>query len=268
MRADARLQEILSLMVKAPNTNWNGAQQAYFITGPDGVDRQFSIAGHQEDMAFYEKTGQYVNGLSNPENWNWGRLNRWVNKAVENGFTVTVMTFQIPQWLNTTAGSAGAPEDWNIYRDIISKVYLHLRDRIDYYEFLNEPHRSVNEGGNILRPNGSAYTGGKNQIVSDTLYQSIDAIYEAERALTGNPDVRPNVKLGGGAMMYGMQDAVYSIASSPLNTSPGLIAWILFPFINIVLVQLQPIPRIALQRTAETLSNGYVKKPVAKLRSF
>lgn len=223
MRADARLQEILPIWTKTPDTNWakpssyNSDQpnyvmsDYYYVTGPDGVDRKFSLEGYQEDMKHFEETGEYLNGMSNPENWNTDRLMSWVDAANEQGYEVMVMTFQIPEWLSagevswgdphTKKVCNGAPKDWNVYRDIVKKVYKMLRDKIDYYEFLNEPHWYVPTHGDQVDPNGVAYTGGnmENQIAADQFYQAIDAIYEAEAEITGDPNAEPVVKLGGGA---------------------------------------------------------------------
>ena len=223
MRADARLQEILPIWTKTPDTNWQRPSSYnpdqpnyvksdyYYVTGPDGQQRKFTLDGYKEDMAYYKANGEYLNGLSNPENWNTGRLMSWVNAANAQNYEVMVMTFQIPEWLSagevvpgdphTKKVCNGAPKDWAVYRDIVKKVYFMLRDKIDYYEFLNEPHWYIPTHGDQRDPNGVAYTGGNivNDIAADQFYQAIDAIYEAEAELTGNPDAKPKVKLGGGA---------------------------------------------------------------------
>lgn len=216
MRADARLQEILPIWVKTPDTNWAANSNVepgqpsyveadyYYVTGPDGVDRQFTVEGYREDMEHVKSTGEYLNGMSNPENWNTDRLMSWIQKADEMGFEVMVMTFQIPEWLasgyplpgapHTEKACNSAPKDWEIFRDIIQKVYTMVKPYTDYYEFLNEPHWYVPKGGDQRRPDGTAYPDSNkvNLIASDTMYQAIDAIYELEG---GNL----TMKLGGGA---------------------------------------------------------------------
>ncbi|MBO3445160.1 Ig-like domain-containing protein [Clostridium sp. CCUG 7971] len=216
MRADARLQEILPIWTKTPNTNWESNSdiqpgqpnyveaEYYYVTGPDGVDRQFSVEGYRDDMDQFAETGQYLNGMSNPDNWNTERLMNWVKKADEMDFEVMVMTFQIPEWLasgyplpgapHTEKACNSAPKDWDIFRDIIKKVYKMVKPYADYYEFLNEPHWYVPKGGEQRRPDGTLYpnTNKVNLIASDTMYQAIDAIYELEGK-------NPSMKLGGGA---------------------------------------------------------------------
>ena len=223
MRADARLQEILPIWTKTPNTNWQRPSSYnpdqpdyvksdyYYVTGPDGQARKFTLDGYKADMEYYQENGVYLNGLSDPENWNTDRLMSWVDAANAQSYEVMVMTFQIPEWLSagevvsgdphTKKVCNGAPKDWAVYRDIVKKVYLMLRDKIDYYEFLNEPHWYIPTHGNQIDPNGTAYSGGNivNDIAADQFYQAIDAIYEAEAELTGDPDAKPKVKLGGGA---------------------------------------------------------------------
>lgn len=216
MRADARLQEILPIWTKTPNTNWASNSDIqpgqpnyveadyYYVTGPDGVERQFTVEGYRADMDHFAETGEYLNGMSNPENWNTDRLMNWVRKADEMGFEVMVMTFQIPEWLasgyplpgapHTEKACNSAPKDWEIFRDIIQKVYTMVKPYADYYEFLNEPHWYVPKGGDQRRPDGTVYTDSNkvNLIASDTMYQAMDAIYELEGG-------KPTMKLGGGA---------------------------------------------------------------------
>lgn len=219
MRADARLQEILPIWTKTPNTDWapadgtEGSDQPtyvksdyYYVPTPDGTgENRFTLEGYRTDMDYYEEHGEYLNGLSNPMNWNTGRLLRWVKEAKAQGYEVMVMTFQIPEWLSAgvVTGTAhtekvcnGAPKDWEVYRDIIKKVYLMLKaEGIDSYEFLNEPHWYVPQGGDQRDPQGNPYPAGNRQnlIAADQFYQAIDAIYEAEG---GN---KPEIKMGGGA---------------------------------------------------------------------
>lgn len=223
MRADARLQEILPIWTKRPNTNWEaasgqGADQPsyvksdyYYVKGPDGVNRKFNLNDYKADMEYYEANGTYLNGLSNPENWNTSRLLSWVDAADKQGYEVMAMTFQIPEWLSagqvvsgdphTKKVCNGAPKDWGVYRDIVKKVYKLLRGKIDYYEFLNEPHWYIPTHGDQRDPSGVAYSGSNivNEIAADQFYQAIDAIYEAEEEITGQAGAKPKVKLGGGA---------------------------------------------------------------------
>lgn len=223
MRADVRLQEILPVWIKTPNTNWERPSsyqpdqpnyvksEYYYVTGPDGVQRKFNLEDYKADMEYYAEHGEYLNGLSNPDNWNTDRFTRWINAADAQGYEIMAMTFQIPEWLSAGEVAAGdphtkkvcngAPKDWNVYRDIIKKIYKLLRDKIDYYEFLNEPHWYIPTHGNQKNPEGKAYTGNNivNEIAADQFYQAIDAIYEAEAEITGTAGAEPVVKLGGGA---------------------------------------------------------------------
>ncbi|MGG7097961.1 Ig-like domain-containing protein [Clostridium sardiniense] len=223
MRADARLQEILPVWTKTPNIDWASNSDIkpgqpsyveadyYYVEGPDGVKRQFSVEGYKKDMEYYRSHGKYLNGMSNPENWNTDRLMSWVKKAKEMGFDVMVMTFQIPEWLasgyplpgapHTEKACNSAPKDWEIFRDIVKKVYKMLKPYADYYELLNEPHWYIPQGGNQLRPDGTPYPSSNkvNLIAADTMYQAIDAMYEAEIELTGDPNAKPTMKLGGGS---------------------------------------------------------------------
>lgn len=219
MRADARLQEILPIWTKTPDTDWapaDGTQgpdqpsyvqsDYYYVPTPDGSGKnRFTLEGYRADMDYYNQRGEYLNGLSNPANWNTGRLLRWVKEAKAQGYEVMVMTFQIPEWLSAgvVTGTAhtekvcnGAPKDWEVYRDIIKKVYLMLKaEGIDSYEFLNEPHWYVPQGGDQRDPQGNPYPAGNRQnlIAADQFYQAIDAIYEAEGGS------KPKIKMGGGA---------------------------------------------------------------------
>ncbi|WP_058234491.1 hypothetical protein [Devriesea agamarum] len=207
LRADARLHEILPLTVKRPGTGWNNQRDPYVVTGPDGVKRPFTLAGYREDMEHHARTGRYLTGLSNPANWNTDRLLRWIRTARDHGFDVMVMTFQVPEWLGadvdgidawgkprTSANSA--PRDWKIFRDIMGKLYTLVRPYAFAYELLNEPHGFVFPG-NGERPGGGRYSS-IDQFAADYFYQAIDAMYAAERALTGRPDARPAMLLGGG----------------------------------------------------------------------
>jgi len=104
MRADARLQEILPIWTKTPDTDWapadgtQGSDQPsyvrsdyYYVPTPDGSERnRFTLEGYRADMDYYKQRGEYLNGLSNPANWNTGRLLRWVKEAKAQGYEVMV----------------------------------------------------------------------------------------------------------------------------------------------------------------------------------
>jgi hypothetical protein len=52
--------------------------------------------------------------------------------------TMAIMAYS-PPWLNSCNCRYGVPTDFDVYRDIVKKVYINHRNLIDYIEIWNEP---------------------------------------------------------------------------------------------------------------------------------
>lgn len=86
------------------------------------------------------------NNVQNPETWNWsGSWNNIsiVNKSLTNtkdrGMkTIAILSYS-PKWLTYSGTEHGVPRDWDVYQDVVKKLYRIHRPKIDMIEIWNEP---------------------------------------------------------------------------------------------------------------------------------
>ncbi|MDQ6420505.1 CBM35 domain-containing protein [Paenibacillus sp. LHD-117] len=109
-----------------------------------------------------------VNQVQDPANWNFTRYEGWTSLAKSKGFKTMGMIFELPKWLSWSGTEAGVPKDWDVYEDIVAKVYDRLKNNLDMMEFLNEPHGYI-----VLT--GSPYAT-KEEAAVDQYYHSAKAI--------------------------------------------------------------------------------------------
>lgn len=86
------------------------------------------------------------NNVQDPKNWNWS--SGWnnidiVNKSFQNAQkrgmkTIAILTYA-PAWLTYSGSEHGVPKDWDVYRDLVKKLYKIHRPYIDMMEVWNEP---------------------------------------------------------------------------------------------------------------------------------
>jgi nitrogen fixation protein len=113
-----------------------------------------------------------TNGCQNPDNWNWDQF-WWVDEAKANNMKVAMIFAYAPSFLTYSGDYFGVPKDWEVYEDIVQKVYLRYQDQIDWVEILNEPDASW-----FINLEGSGYS--RIAFVKDSYYHIANAIREVD----------------------------------------------------------------------------------------
>jgi hypothetical protein len=83
-----------------------------------------------------------VNNVQDPANWSQDQINYINNILTEAGNRgmkrIAIMAY-VPRWLSSCNCIFGVPSDFNVYKDIVKKIYRLHRDKVDYIEIWNEP---------------------------------------------------------------------------------------------------------------------------------
>lgn len=111
-----------------------------------------------------------VNNCANPSTWNFTYVDNWLSKAKQYGAKTMALIFEKPAWLTYDGTVHGVPKDWNVYEDIIKKIYQHIQSNTDYVEFNNEMKNSV-----FFNITGSPYTDWK-VASDDQFYHGVHAV--------------------------------------------------------------------------------------------
>jgi hypothetical protein len=111
-----------------------------------------------------------VNGIQNPDKWEYGHL-FWIDSSRKYGFKTFIVTVYTPPWLSCSGNYKGVPKDWSIWEDIVKKVYSRYKMRVDWVETWNE----IEYWCDLT---GSPYTN-KEDFLADHFYHTVKAIREA-----------------------------------------------------------------------------------------
>ena len=111
-----------------------------------------------------------VNGIQNPNTWDYSHL-YWIDDSRKYGLKTFVLTTYTPTWLSCSGTFKGVPKDWDVWEDLVRKVYARYKTRVDWVEIWNEI-----EYWNDLT--GSPYTDREDFLV-DRFYHTVKAIREA-----------------------------------------------------------------------------------------
>lgn len=101
----------------------------------------------------------YINNKNNvqdPKNWNQKELDITVQNfanAKKRGMKVIGIVAFTTNWMTYSGNYFGVPKDWNVYEDVVKKLYRIHRKNVDYLEIWNEPGMSV-----FLNLKNSPYT--------------------------------------------------------------------------------------------------------------
>lgn len=82
------------------------------------------------------------NNIQDPANWDHKTIDivkKNIHTSKEHGLKVMGIFAYAPVWLTDNHTPNGVPADWDIYYDIIGKLYKIYRDDLDYVEIGNEP---------------------------------------------------------------------------------------------------------------------------------
>lgn len=83
-----------------------------------------------------------VNNIQNPSTWNLKTINTINQKyayAKKRGMKVMGIVCYTPGWLTYDGTEHGVPKDWEVYEDLVKKIYKIHRNYLDYLEIWNEP---------------------------------------------------------------------------------------------------------------------------------
>lgn len=134
--------------VDAPNTEDQDAWDLIADAGVTMIRRGFFIEEELPKNITLEDYKNNVNGIQNPSKWNWS--SGWTNINIVNsicknahrrGLKVMGIVSYIPPWLGYN-GAHSVPKDWEVYKDIVKKLYKIHRPYLDYAEIWNEPDSS------------------------------------------------------------------------------------------------------------------------------
>ncbi len=82
-----------------------------------------------------------VNGVQDPSKWKQDAISweadRFKTARSYGMKTMGIMAY-IPAWLSSTGTPYGVPKDWDVYEDIVAKMYAIYKDDVDYLEIWNE----------------------------------------------------------------------------------------------------------------------------------
>lgn len=156
-----------------------------FQRGTIHVDRLFATHFANITLADYQNN---VNGVQNPNNWDWSALT-WADNAKTQGFKTMVNIFCAPGWLTYNGNVSGVPKNWTVWQDIVGKIITRYASKFDYVEILNEP-----ASGNFITLTGSPYST-KAAAAKDIYYYTAAGIRAVNTSLTIGGDA--DAKLGG-----------------------------------------------------------------------
>lgn len=82
------------------------------------------------------------NNIQDPSNWNQDMINNLRNRyrqAHNRGIKTMGIVDYAPSWLTYSGTPYGYPKDFDVYEDLVKKLYTIFRDDLDYLEIWNEP---------------------------------------------------------------------------------------------------------------------------------
>lgn len=86
------------------------------------------------------------NNIQDPSQWNQTMIKAARDRfkyARERGLKTMGIVDYAPRWLTYSGTPYGLPKNWEVYEDIVKKLYSLFRDDLDYLEIWNEPTFSV-----------------------------------------------------------------------------------------------------------------------------
>lgn len=116
------------------------------------------------------------NNVQDPSTWDQKTITNIktaIRSAKERGISVMGIMGYAPKWLTHDGTAFGVPKDWQVYGDIVEKIYSLYRDDLDYVEIWNEPDHRIfltTENSNLTKQ--EAYT--NIYITSSNSIKSVD----------------------------------------------------------------------------------------------
>ncbi len=129
--------------------------------------------------------------------------------------TIGIMGYS-PRWLTYNGTAFGVPKDWEVFKDIVKKVYTLYRDDLDYVEVWNEPDHRI-----FLVTDKSNLT--KEQAYANIYITVSNAIREVDNEINDGK----KVKIIGGVESNASASKVmnYLVNDSDMNIKPDVISF-------------------------------------------
>jgi hypothetical protein len=131
--------------VHSPDSNQQDVWNKITDAGVTAIRRGFFMENLLPKNITYEDYKNNINDIQNPANWNRKEINE-LSKIFQNAKSRNMKVMGIliypPAWLTYSNTQYGVPKDWEVYEDIVKKIYLLLRNNLDYIEIWNEPNNS------------------------------------------------------------------------------------------------------------------------------
>ncbi len=125
-----------------PDLEHEDAWEKIKEVGITSIRRDFFLEGEVPGNITLEDYKSNKNDVQNVKNWNQDAINNRNDiflKSKKYGFKNIAILSYAPSWLTHSNTQFGVPKDWEVYEDIVAKVYKLHREQIDYIEIWNEP---------------------------------------------------------------------------------------------------------------------------------
>lgn len=113
--------------------------------------------------------------------------------ARERGMKTMAVTAFMPTWLSMNGKNNGLPKNWQVYEDLVKKIYKSHRAYLDYIEISNEP-----DLGTFLEPPAGM---SRQEAYLQLFLHTAKAIREVDTAANDGKQI----KIGGGITSYPLQ---------------------------------------------------------------
>jgi len=175
--------------VHSPNLDQQDAWDKLEEVGVTVIRRGIFIENEMPGNITLEDYKNNVNDIQNPQKWNLKKINitnENYQNAQKKGMKVMAIFAYAPAWLTYSGTTHGVPKDWDVYEDIIKKIYKLHKDNIDYIEVWNEPTLKT-----FLDLTNSQIS--REEAYKQIYYHAYHAIREAQQELNENK----NIPIGG-----------------------------------------------------------------------
>jgi hypothetical protein len=138
--------------------------------------------------------------------WNWEKINETHNIyifAKERGMKTMGIVAYAPRWLTFTGTNFGVPKDWEVFDDLVRKLYKYHRPYLDYLEVWNEA-----ETKNFLNVSGSGLT--PNQAYALLFTHISKVVREVDREMNDGKTMQIGVAVAAAPMHISLLETILS----------------------------------------------------------
>jgi len=124
----------------------------------------------------YKANHDHIQDITKWNNFDLSRIKDQLAEAKKRGIkTIGIMDY-VPPWLSHDGTDFGVPKDWEIYEDVVKKIYRYHRDNLDFVELWNEANHS-----HFLTVDNSGMT--KKEAYEQIYYHAAKAIREVDKEI-------------------------------------------------------------------------------------